>query len=1252
MGRREAPLDPGAGPVQRFAHELRQLRHEADGITYREMSRKADYSVTALSRAAGGEQLPSLAVVLAYVGACGGDVGEWERRWHATAEETVEQGRADDGESPYQGLARFEPSDHERFFGRSTLIAAVSELTGKRRFTAVFGPSGSGKSSLLRAGLVPALRAGGTGLAAIRILTPGEHPLRTHANALIPKAGTGDTLLVVDQFEEVFTLCRDTVERFGFIDRLLSAADPGSRLRVVVAVRADFYSRCAEHRSLADALTDAAMLVGPMTSAELRETIVGPAQAAGLIVERELTARLVAEVEGEPGGLPLLSHALRETWRRRRGRALTMAAYEASGGVHGAISRTAEETFAELSEERRELARLILLRLITPGEDSPDTRRPIDRTELDFGAPTEVAFVVERLARARLLTLNDDTVDLAHEALISGWPRLSGWVEEGRERLRAHRRLTEAAHAWHDLGQDQGGLYRGTRLATAEEHFAGSDGLAALTVWEREFLAASRTARAGEHRRRRVGVSVFAVVMVLALIAGVIAWQQTRVSDRRGVEAEARRIASVAEGMRSSDPKLAMRLSVAAWRLAEMPETRAALLGAVTQREQDVLRIPVVDADVSERHLTPYGRVFVSVERDRNRIESWDLRDPSRRSSHPGPGRLMNGDAYLLSPDGRTLVLAQPDGLVLWDVRAGRVSGRLAIDRPRDVVFSSDGRTLAVKRSERTVEIWDMTRRRRVAEIVAPQGEKDWDAMILSPEGRRLAWCSSESPMQIWDLASRKRVALPWGGKPDSRMFCDEEQFAFLPGGRTVAFIDGRDIHRWDLESGRELPLITAQQALMSMRLSEDGKFIAASTVDSGELLLWRLDSPHSPVLRHALVNQDVADFAVDIEAGALRFRSSSEAAIRSLSLGPVATSQWRAERDTTQKLTLDGQTLTSSTTKATLGNQIRLLETGSRESLVVTGEMCPENFGEDQPAESAEPSRQSAKTCHDAAVFSADGRYIAYGNMDSGRFSIWDVEARQRISHVQTTHTNPHGTGGPLVQDLALSANGHHLYTIRSDDKPTLEIWDLRKPGHARKTAAIAGVRGDLLAPRHDTAELVTSAGDVIDTESGRVEPRTLDDSDAQALLFSPTGTYLAVGDILGRVTVWDGALRRKLAELSSTPSTTAHYAGYGITALAFSPDEEILAVADGAGSVQLWHVATQRHLGSSLPTPGDPAFSVAFSADGHTLYTAGLHTGLHSYDIHPQRLADTVCQRAGSGLTRAEWKTRLPNLPYRTTC
>jgi hypothetical protein len=530
VGRSEKPLDPAAGPVERFAYALRELRRTAGSPTYREMARRTGYSAPTLSGAAAGERLPSLPVALAYVAACGGNTREWEGRWQELAALPV----ANDEEepAPYRGLARFEAADGALFFGREQLVDDLVGLVRKHRFVALVGASGSGKSSLLRAGLVPALRGLGEAegrTAVIRVCTPGETPLPTHSALLRPAAGDADTVLMVDQFEEVFTLCRTPELRAEFVHELLRPLSdgPGPGLRVVVAIRADFYGRCTDHHELVEALNAASLLVGPMTPDQVREAIVRPARAGRLVVERALTARMVSDVAREPGALPLMSHALLELWRRRRARTLTLEAYEGFGGVQGAVAHTAEEVFAGFTEAQTELARVTLLRLITPGDGAPDTRRPADRAELVRSEDAEA--VLEALVRARLVTVDGTGVDLAHEALITAWPRLRAWVDTDRERLRLQRRLTESAREWQQLDRDPDALYRGTRLLSARDAFIGVDGPAAdLTPLEREFLTASL--RSGRFLRpvliplRRFVRSRWWLVFRIAVLCGAVIW--------------------------------------------------------------------------------------------------------------------------------------------------------------------------------------------------------------------------------------------------------------------------------------------------------------------------------------------------------------------------------------------------------------------------------------------------------------------------------------------------------------------------------------------------------------------------------------------------------------------------------------------------------------------------------------------------------------------------------------------------------
>lgn len=551
MPRAERPLDDGDSPLLRFAADLRRLRNEAGSPAYRELSRRAHYSATALSDAAGGRRLPSLPVTLAYVAACGGNTTVWERRWRALAAELADPApRVDAADTPYVGLAMFQQEDAGRFFGRERLVVELAERVTAQRFVVVVGPSGSGKSSLLRAGLVHhATNNGRRG--PIVVMTPGPHPLEECAASLATLvAGTptavhralradprglhrivlqaapagGEVLVVVDQFEETFTLCRDQDERERFLTVLTTAAQaPNSRTRIVLGLRADFYAHCTHHPELVKALRDGQVLVGPMTTEELRAAITRPALHAGCRVENALVSRIVADATGRPGVLPLVSHALLETWRRRRGTTLTLAGYDAAGGITQSIARTAEAIHTAFTEAQQRWARQLFVRLVTLGEGTEDTRRRLDRSEVDLAEPFH-AMVVERLADARLITLDHDSIEITHEALIRSWPRLHTWLTDDRDGLRVHRRLTEAANTWEALGRDPSALYRGTSLAQADQWAAGGVGI--LSTREKDFLLASRAAqdhdnavtRRGTRRVRQLLVLLTVLIVLLTVL--------------------------------------------------------------------------------------------------------------------------------------------------------------------------------------------------------------------------------------------------------------------------------------------------------------------------------------------------------------------------------------------------------------------------------------------------------------------------------------------------------------------------------------------------------------------------------------------------------------------------------------------------------------------------------------------------------------------------------------------------------------
>lgn len=510
MPRPERPLDPNAGAVARFAAELRALRQEAGNPSYRELAKLAHYSPTALSEAAGGERLGSLPVTLAYVRACGGDLEWWEARWRAAVAEA--------GRRPHAGGNEPRPCPYGypvMLAGRDRLVAAVLDRIAAGQPVAVSGPSGAGTTSVLRAGVVPALGYGTTAGWPIVFLEPGEDPLEelsvhlaallsltaglVHAElesderalhrflrqALVNHSPGTCVVLIVDQFEQVVTRCRDEARRRAFLDAIEGVCHADlSRVRLVFGVREDmlWHHDFAAHPGIAAVLGNP-LSVGCLDREALRRAIIGPAAGAGITVEGALTTILVADTHGRPGGLALLTRTLCELWPHREGHRLTYAAYQAVEGVQGVLSRLAESAYESLGPALREAARRALLRL-----SALNTSAWLDRDEFK-----DLDVALESLAAQRILVVGVGGVALAHEALPSAWPRLSGWLDTHTDCLRIHRRLADAARDWRRLGRDRGALLQGSGLESTLD-WVGAGGRSELNSLELEFLEASRAA--------------------------------------------------------------------------------------------------------------------------------------------------------------------------------------------------------------------------------------------------------------------------------------------------------------------------------------------------------------------------------------------------------------------------------------------------------------------------------------------------------------------------------------------------------------------------------------------------------------------------------------------------------------------------------------------------------------------------------------------------------------------------------------
>jgi hypothetical protein len=814
------------------------------------MSGVAHYSVSTLSDAAGGVRFPSLSVMLAYVRACGGDCGVWEARWREAAAEVTAgcRSEAENAACPYAGLAAFGSGDADRFFGRDRVVEDLVTRLRERRFLGVFGASGAGKSSVLRAGVAArAMSVGlsGAGPEPVLVFTPGPHPVEECAIQLAAFTGESatvlraelaadasslhlwirqrqaartcgaDVLVVVDQFEELFTLCHDPAEQAQFIAALVEAANAArSRTRVVIGVRADFYGHCGQHPALIEALTDRQVLIGPMSPEELTEAITRPAKRAGCTVDTALVARLVFDAAGQPCVLPLISHALAETWRRRQATRLTVTGYEATGGIHHAIGRTAEDVYRQLDPADQRAARQLFGRLITVGETTEPTRRRVTRHELATAVADSTA-VLDTLAHNRLVTLDADTAEITHEALVRHWPRLHDWLAEDRHGLRIQQQLTDAAATWTCLDHDPGALYRGTRLTQARDWAAGSQ--TALTTSERQFLHASLTARTAEQKSagRRTRRLCLLAALLTALLLAVPTATAYAVHNRRLAANEHKITMSVqilkrAAGLRNIDPDLARQLTLAAYRLAPTTqETRDALLSiSLTVHHHQTLSTPGVTAIA------------------------------------------IGSDGHTLaSNNGTTTTLWELTDNLLHDHPLGTIPGAAT-----SLAFSPDVHTVAVAGTNRTPELWDLTNP-HLPMALGVTGT--WTAAVFSANGKILATTYTDHTLQLRDISDRtKPRRLTTAMLPD-----DVTTVAISNDGKILATTNtDHTVQLWDTDTTNlraDQPLATLSGAGQSVTFSPDGYTLATADTDN-TVRLWNITNPHNPTTQTTLTGYAV----------------------------------------------------------------------------------------------------------------------------------------------------------------------------------------------------------------------------------------------------------------------------------------------------------------------------------------------------------------------------------------------------------
>lgn len=1105
------------------------------------------FSASTLSEAASGKRLPSLEVTLAYVRACGGDVAEWEKRWRQVAEDPTADtsrtgGVSGNGRPPYVGLVPFGPEDAEWFFGRERITEQLVAQVARQRFVAVAGPSGSGKSSLLAAGLVKAAQTGELGEArtwSVAVLTPGAHPLVAAEQALRECPSDADLLLVVDQFEEVFTLCQDDTERSGFIDALLAAATaPVVDTHVVLGVRSDFYSHCLSHPGLVEAMQQAQFLVGAMTTEQLRQAIVRPAVHAGCTVEGGLVAALVAEAAGQPGTLPLLSHALLETYHRRRGLALTLAAYEEAGGIRRAAARTAEHTYAALTAQQQLITRDLFLRLTALGEGTEDTRRRVDLAELAQDNP-DSRTVVDAFVRARLLTADGTSVEIAHEALIRSWPRLHDWLTRDREGLRIHRQLTEATTEWEHHERDEGLLYRRTRLAAWQDR-----SLNLLNDAERAFLTASRRAAAREHRlrQRRVRLTISGlssatvIVVVLAVLALMMA---SRVENARAF-AVTRQLVADARAQLQLDPELGLLLAREAYAATANDETEA-LLRQATADSHIRATLPKSESPVTGVAFSPDGKQLVTTGWD-NMVRVWGW-DAGRRTQSKLPRVIERRTprSPVFSPDGSRVAVIDgaPGAVSVWDwIGHGDRSSRgdpVLLGESRSmlntsVAFSPDGRRLASGGTEGAIEIWNPDG------IEPPDALRGHDGSVsdvaFSPDGRHLASCGSDGTVRIWDLVGGGSPIVLRGHEGEVRAV------AFSPDGRhvTATGVDGT-VRVWDPVGTTDSVVIGSHDsASYAVAYSNDGHLIA-STGSDGTVRIWNADQRAAPVVLRGHRGQ-VTDVAFSPDGKSVASASDDGTAkvwdvdeVEVVTVlrghkGPVSSIAAASDRRWVASGGQDGTVRIWDTT----GDHAATMLQGPDHHPVAQVTFSPDGHhlaSADQrgtvfvwdTSDLSKPARRAPIYGKNIA-FSEDGTRLAIHN---GNFvSIWDTTSTGEPEQLPLPERVV--ASSDAASQVAWSPDGRHIAAAIQDN--VVLLWGLRTLG---RPSALPG------------------------------EP-----VQSPTLTFDSAGTHLAGGGAIGTINLWDITTK-------PTQPTVLHGHQGEVWATAFGPDRRLITSGND-GTVRIW--------------------------------------------------------------------------------
>ncbi len=1169
--------------------------------------------------------------------------------------------------NPYKGLRPFQEADAVDFFGREALSRQLTaRMAGGGRFLAVVGPSGSGKSSVVHAGLIPRLRQGGLPGSEgwyIVAMQPGHAPFERLEEALLriasepPKdlhghlhgdsqglaravsqilpPGGGELLLVVDQFEELFTLVRDEAERARFLSNLLAAvSEPGSRLRLVVTLRADHYDRPLQYAGFGELVRQQTEVVLPLSAEELEQAIAGPARRTGVSLETGLVATIVADVIEEPGALPLLQHTLTELFEVREGRELGLQAYQELGGVLGSLGRRAEALYGSLDAAGQGATRQLFLRLVSLREGQEPGRRRALRPELsammEDGQAVETA--IDAYGRHRLLSFDRDpvtripTVEVAHEALFRAWDRLRDWLDESRDDLRAHQQLSRAVAEWLNSGRDAGYLLQGTRLDQFEAWSWAS--ALALSPDEQDYLQASlagRQARKTEEadrqareaaleqrsrRRLQALVAILAIATLMALALTVYAFSQRR----DALEAYSLSLAANARNaLDSGDSAKALALSLAANRIDRPPrESQRVLMEAAyapgPRRQLSFDRDLFGGAGTSATAvaISPNGRTALAsyctqagteygqrcAAGTPSRFVLWDVESGEAIRMFEGHTAGVNELAY--SPDGETALSGSEDAtLIEWNPTTGRERRRFEghSGAVHTVAVSPDGRTAAsggragdAPTNPGELILWDLDSGweiRRLegatAEVMDVAFTPD-GSMILASMGDSEQFVNRGEPvelgMRLWDVETGQLVrSFDLAGD-------DATSLAISPDGAT-ALSGGwdRTVYLWDLSTGERVTALEGHtDPIMALAFDPaPGSRRAVSGSDDNSLILWDLESAE-PVARLMARDSDVLDVALSSD-GQMALSASRDGTLVQWDLydgGELGRFEGHPPAVFDTAFSPDGTRFLSSGGNPDPASPLAG-DTNIRLWDLETGQ---------------ELRRLEGHTGTVLQVaFAPDGR-TALSSSNDQSVRLWDLETGEEIGRFVGHET--------LVTSIAFGPDGEQVLSGSVDG--TLILWDLENGEVLHRLAGhTLGVWSVAVSPDGTTA--LSGADDSIlilwDLETGKELRRFLghsqaEDASVSGVAYLPDGKTALSGGTDGFIIHWD----------LETGQEIGRFGGHsGIrTRVSVSPDGRTAFTSSWDGTLMVWDLETGEMLRRFRDPQTGPVFDSAMSPDGKT--------------------------------------------------